>query len=195
MPWTQSELDALKKAYAAGTLRVSFEGRSVEYGSAADLLSRIRIIEAEMASAVRQRSAETKPRIIPQRLKLSMNWIDRAIGAVAPGAALRRLRQRQALGLMQRAYEGAKVGRRTDGWVTAGVGCQCRDCAGTCPGYASDHAIWCATILTPPRRFMPWSAIWWGRGLFRGPGQSEVQLQRQLISCGWSLQQTAMPTA
>ena len=51
-----------------------------------------------------------------------MNWIDRAIGAVAPGAALRRLRQRQALGLMQRAYEGAKVGRRTDGWVTAGSG-------------------------------------------------------------------------
>ena len=51
-----------------------------------------------------------------------MNWIDRAIGAVAPGAALRRLRQRQALGLMQRAYEGAKTGRRTDGWVTAGSG-------------------------------------------------------------------------
>jgi hypothetical protein len=49
MTWTQPELDALKKAYAAGTLRVSFEGRSVEYGSAADLLSRIRIIEAEMA--------------------------------------------------------------------------------------------------------------------------------------------------
>jgi lambda family phage portal protein len=51
-----------------------------------------------------------------------MNWIDRAIGAVVPGAALRRLRQRQALGLMQRAYEGAKTGRRTDGWVTAGSG-------------------------------------------------------------------------
>ena len=50
MPWTPSELDALKKAYAAGTLRVSFEGRSVEYGSAADLLSRIRIIEAEIAA-------------------------------------------------------------------------------------------------------------------------------------------------
>ena len=49
MEWTQPELDALKKAYAAGTLRVSFEGRSVEYGSAADLLSRIRIIETEMA--------------------------------------------------------------------------------------------------------------------------------------------------
>ena len=50
MTWTQPELDALKKAYAAGTLRVSFEGRSVEYGSAADLLSRIRIIEAEMSA-------------------------------------------------------------------------------------------------------------------------------------------------
>jgi len=50
MSWTQPELDALKKAYASGTLRVSFEGRSVEYGSAADLLSRIRIIEAEMSA-------------------------------------------------------------------------------------------------------------------------------------------------
>jgi hypothetical protein len=41
MPWTHAELDALKKAYAAGTLRVGFEGGSVEYGSAADLMSRI----------------------------------------------------------------------------------------------------------------------------------------------------------
>jgi len=50
MNWTASELDALRKAYASGTLRVSFEGRSVEYGSAVDLLSRIRTIEAEMQS-------------------------------------------------------------------------------------------------------------------------------------------------
>lgn len=50
MSWTQPELDALKKAYAAGTLRVSFEGRSVEYGSASDLLSRIRVIESEMVA-------------------------------------------------------------------------------------------------------------------------------------------------
>lgn len=48
MSWTIPELDALRKAYASGTLRVSFEGRSVEYGSATDLLSRIRTIEAEM---------------------------------------------------------------------------------------------------------------------------------------------------
>ena len=48
MAWTVAELDALRKAYASGTLRVSFEGRSVEYGSASDLLSRIRTIETEM---------------------------------------------------------------------------------------------------------------------------------------------------
>ncbi len=48
MRWTGLELDALRKAYASGTLRVSFEGRSVEYGSASDLLSRIRTIESEM---------------------------------------------------------------------------------------------------------------------------------------------------
>ena len=50
MSWTEPELAALRKAYASGTLRVSFEGRSVEYGFAADLLSRIRTIEAEMAA-------------------------------------------------------------------------------------------------------------------------------------------------
>ncbi len=51
-----------------------------------------------------------------------MNWLDRAIGTVSPRAGLRRVRQRQALRLVQRAYEGAKAGRRTDGWVTAGTG-------------------------------------------------------------------------
>jgi hypothetical protein len=51
MTWSQAELDALRKAYASGTLRVSYDGRSVEYGSAADLLQRIRTIESEMAVA------------------------------------------------------------------------------------------------------------------------------------------------
>ena len=50
MSWTASELDALKRAYAAGTLRVSYDGKTVEYGSAADLLSRIRTIDREMAA-------------------------------------------------------------------------------------------------------------------------------------------------
>ena len=49
MAWTQGELDALKRAYAKGTLRVTSDGRTVEYGNAADLLSRVRIIESEMA--------------------------------------------------------------------------------------------------------------------------------------------------
>ena len=51
MAWSQGELDALRKAYASGTLSVSYDGRSVEYGSEADLLRRIRVIESEMAAA------------------------------------------------------------------------------------------------------------------------------------------------
>ena len=51
MTWSQAELAALRKAYASGTLRVSYEGRSVEHGSAADLLQRIRMIESEMTVA------------------------------------------------------------------------------------------------------------------------------------------------
>lgn len=46
--YTDAELQALKKAYAAGMLTVTYEGRSVTYGGAADLLSRIREIERDM---------------------------------------------------------------------------------------------------------------------------------------------------
>jgi hypothetical protein len=49
--WTETELQALRRAYASGTLRVSYDGRSVEYGSAEDLLRRIRLIEGEIAQA------------------------------------------------------------------------------------------------------------------------------------------------
>ncbi len=58
MTWTQEELDALKRAYASGTLRVSYDGKTVQYGSEADLLKRIRTIEAEMAAA----AGQPKPR-------------------------------------------------------------------------------------------------------------------------------------
>ena len=51
MAWTQAELDALKRAYASGTLRVAYDGKTVEYGSEADLIRRIRTIESEMAAA------------------------------------------------------------------------------------------------------------------------------------------------
>ncbi|MBB4212694.1 gpW protein [Rhodothalassium salexigens DSM 2132] len=49
--WTEAELDALQRAYASGTLRVSYDGKTVEYGSAEDLLRRIRTIERQLAGA------------------------------------------------------------------------------------------------------------------------------------------------
>ena len=49
--WTDNELAALRRAYASGTLRVSYDGRTVEYGSADDLLKRIRTIEREITAA------------------------------------------------------------------------------------------------------------------------------------------------
>ena len=47
--WTESELSALRRAYASGTTRVSYDGKSVDYGSAEDLLARIRTIERAIA--------------------------------------------------------------------------------------------------------------------------------------------------
>ena len=35
--WTETELSALRRAYASGTTRVSYDGKSVDYGSAEDL--------------------------------------------------------------------------------------------------------------------------------------------------------------
>jgi hypothetical protein len=51
--WTESELSALRRAYASGTTRVSYDGKSVDYGSADDLLTRIRTIERAIAGTVR----------------------------------------------------------------------------------------------------------------------------------------------
>ena len=44
MTWSQTELDALRSAFAAGTLRVTYDGRSVEYGDAAGAPLTVRII-------------------------------------------------------------------------------------------------------------------------------------------------------
>ncbi|WP_457650869.1 phage head-tail joining protein [Profundibacter sp.] len=57
MAYSQAELDALKSAYAQGILRITYEGKTVEYGSADDLLGRIRVIEGEMATT----SGQAKP--------------------------------------------------------------------------------------------------------------------------------------
>lgn len=47
----------------------------------------------------------------------TQNWLDRAIGLVAPSAQLRRTRARIATDLVLRHYEAAAVGRRTQGWT------------------------------------------------------------------------------
>lgn len=49
-------------------------------------------------------------------MKLQRTWVDRAIGAVSPSWELQRLRARVARDVMQRHYEGAATGRRTQGW-------------------------------------------------------------------------------
>jgi hypothetical protein len=49
--WTEAELAALRRAYASGTTRVSYDGKTVDYGSADDLLGRIRTIERQTAGA------------------------------------------------------------------------------------------------------------------------------------------------
>ena len=51
--WTETELSALRRAYASGTTRVSYDGKSVDYGSAEDLLTRIRTIERAIAGTTR----------------------------------------------------------------------------------------------------------------------------------------------
>ncbi|PRX29013.1 hypothetical protein SAMN05216257_10494 [Meinhardsimonia xiamenensis] len=49
--FSEEELEALRRAYASGTLTVKTGEHQVTYGSAADLLARIRYIEQRLASA------------------------------------------------------------------------------------------------------------------------------------------------
>jgi lambda family phage portal protein len=43
-------------------------------------------------------------------------WLDKAVGYLSPQRGLRRIRARVAADLLARHYEGASVGRRTQGW-------------------------------------------------------------------------------
>lgn len=55
---------------------------------------------------------------------MAQNWLDRAIGYVAPEAALRRAAARVRMDVMfgaKRSYDAAKTGRRTDGWYRPGT--------------------------------------------------------------------------
>ncbi|MEO5333982.1 MAG: hypothetical protein H7839_18365 [Magnetococcus sp. YQC-5] len=58
MSFTQDELDELKQAYATGALRIVHEGKTVEYGSEADLLRRIRVIEQALAGGSTQKRSK-----------------------------------------------------------------------------------------------------------------------------------------
>ena len=51
MSFSQAELDALRRAFAAGALVVEYDGRRLTYGNATDLLARIRFIEGQMATS------------------------------------------------------------------------------------------------------------------------------------------------
>ena len=46
------------------------------------------------------------------------NILDRAIGYIAPGAAARRLKNRTAIEILSRGYDGASKGRLNSGWRT-----------------------------------------------------------------------------
>ena len=58
MQWSEDELAALRRAYSSGTTRVSYDGKSIDYGTASDLLRRMRVLEAEMAMS----AGQPKPR-------------------------------------------------------------------------------------------------------------------------------------
>ncbi|MBF0175184.1 MAG: phage portal protein, partial [Magnetococcales bacterium] len=49
-----------------------------------------------------------------------MNMLDRIVVAISPERGLRRVRARGAIDVLRREYDGAKTGRRTDGWITPG---------------------------------------------------------------------------
>jgi hypothetical protein len=48
MAWTQTQIDALKDAYAQGVLTVSVNGRTVTYRSGAEMLQAIKVMESEV---------------------------------------------------------------------------------------------------------------------------------------------------
>src|SRR6185312_4059674 len=51
-----------------------------------------------------------------------MNFLEKTIATIAPKTALRRARARVALSIIEQyAYEGAGVGRGSQGWITPGT--------------------------------------------------------------------------
>lgn len=52
---------------------------------------------------------------------MKTNWLDRTVSWFSPQAGLRRMRARAVASTIQLSYEGAKTGRRTDGWLSSGT--------------------------------------------------------------------------
>lgn len=50
MSFTETELAALKRAYARGVLEVAYDGVTTKYDNGAALLRRIRVMESEIAA-------------------------------------------------------------------------------------------------------------------------------------------------
>ena len=51
--------------------------------------------------------------------KAKADWVDNLIGVFSPKAKAKRLQFKYASNMIQRKYEGAAIGRRTDGWRTS----------------------------------------------------------------------------
>ena len=54
MAFTQTQLDAIETAIATGELRVSFEGKTIEYRSMTDLMAARDLIRASLSKRQRQ---------------------------------------------------------------------------------------------------------------------------------------------
>lgn len=54
MPWTQTDIDALKAAIGSGVLQVAYADRTITYKSTDDQLKALSLMEGEVNSATRQ---------------------------------------------------------------------------------------------------------------------------------------------
>lgn len=63
MAFTQSDLDAINKAYAGGYLSVRFADRTVVFGSEEDLKKRKKEIEAELNKATANQRLSPRYRV------------------------------------------------------------------------------------------------------------------------------------
>lgn len=55
MAWTQAQLVAIRQAYVSGVTRVTYEGKTTEYRSLAEMREIISAIEGELAAQAGRR--------------------------------------------------------------------------------------------------------------------------------------------